>query len=113
MMLLRRGAPTQPRRRFVMRAHTLFFNPRRVATAVVLPGVLAGMITFAGPATAAPSTQAGICNGVVNVLAQRGAVQEGLLRAAAKRNAELITKLQAEKVTMQGEEATLTRQIRS
>ncbi len=73
-------------------AATSIFTARRVASTIVLPGVFAGMLVFAPSAsaatTSAPAGTTGICNGVVNQLSHRGTVQENLLRAAARKNAE-------------------------
>ncbi len=71
------------------------------------PRVIAGLTVsaFIGglglmtPASAAPPD--GICNGVVNQAAHRGDVQPNLLRAAARKNAEFITKLQADRAVLQ------------
>ena len=70
---------------------------RRLAAAIVVPGILTSMLLFAPAATAAPGstgTAAGICSGVVNQLAHRGTVQENLLKAASKKNADIIARLQ-------------------
>ncbi|MDP9431126.1 MAG: hypothetical protein M3Q47_20695 [Actinomycetota bacterium] len=84
---------------------------RSAAGAVVIPAVFAGMLAFSGPASAESAPPGGICNGVTNQLAHRGSVQENLLRAAARKNAELITKLQAERATLQTSADTLKAQI--
>lgn len=70
---------------------------RRLAAAVVLPGLLATSLVLVQPAVAATTSATGICNGVVNQLAHRGAVQENLLKAAARKNADAIAALQAER----------------
>ncbi|MEQ7739666.1 hypothetical protein ABQG64_26170, partial [Escherichia coli] len=80
---------------------------RRLAAAVVLPGLLTTSLILVQPAVAGTSSNASICNGVVNQLAHRGTVQENLLRAAAKKNADVIAKLEAEKVQLQAQEAEL------
>ncbi len=83
-------------------AATSIFTARRVASVVVLPGVFAGMLVFASPASATtPATTSGICNGVVNQASHRGDVQVNLLTAAARKNAELIAKLQADKAALE------------
>ena len=61
---------------------------RRLAAAVVLPGLLTSSLVLIPPAAAGTGANAGICNGVVNQLAHRGTVQENLLKAAAKKNAQ-------------------------
>jgi hypothetical protein len=62
------------------------FTARRVASAVVLPGMFAGLLVFAPAASATtPAPTTGICNGVTNQLAHRGNVQPNLLKAAARR----------------------------
>src|SRR5215213_207097 len=87
-------------------------RPLRTATrALIVPAVFAGMLGVAPAANAAPSATDGICTAVVNQTAHRGTVQENLLRAAARKNAELITKLQAEKAGLQATANTLTAQI--
>jgi septal ring factor EnvC (AmiA/AmiB activator) len=80
---------------------------RRLATAVILPGLLTSSLVVAIPAGA----DSGICNGVVNQLAHRGTVQENLLKAAAKKNADAIAKLQAERAALQSTAAALSDQI--
>ena len=74
------------------------FTARRISSAVVLPGVFAGMLVFAAPASATTSSglagTAGVCNGVVNQMAHRGTVQPQLLKVAAKQNAAVIQQLQ-------------------
>ena len=74
---------------------------RRLAAAVVVPGVLTSMLLFAPQATAATTSTTGsttgICSGVVNQLAHRGTVQENLLKVSAKKNADVIARLQAER----------------
>ena len=84
---------------------------RRVASAVVLPGLFAGMLMFAAPASAADGAVTGICNGVTNQLAHRGNAQPNLLKAAAKQNAEQIAKLQAERAALVIAQNALTAQI--
>ncbi|MFN3925395.1 MAG: chromosome segregation ATPase, partial [Pseudarthrobacter sp.] len=77
---------------------------RRLAAAVVLPGLLTSSLVLIQPAAAAGTTSnSSICNGVVNQLAHRGTVQENLLKAASKRNADAIAALQAEKEKLQGQ----------
>ncbi|HSL38045.1 MAG TPA: chromosome segregation ATPase, partial [Arthrobacter sp.] len=94
------------------------FNPshhsvfsRRLAAAVVVPGVLTSMLLFAPQATATTGSVTGICNGVVNQLAHRGTVQENLLKASARKNADIIARLQAESSTLQATAAALTAEI--
>src|SRR3954451_21135193 len=84
---------------------------RRMMGAVVIPGMAFGLLAMAGPAYADTAPTSGICNGVVNQLAHRGTVQENLLKAAAKKNADLIAKLQAERSALQGKATTLNGQI--
>src|SRR3712207_6144297 len=97
------GSPPPLEESFVMRA-SQFFNPRRAAAVVVLPGILAGMLTVtaAAPASAAtaPAATGTVCTGVVNQHAHRGIVQENLLRAAAKRNSDAVAKLQGERTAL-------------
>ncbi len=88
---------------------TSTFTARRVASAVVLPGMFAGMLAFAPSASAAP----GICNGVTNQLAHRGNVQPNLLKAAAKQNAEQIATLTAERAALVTTQNTLTTQVKA
>ncbi|HEY1157744.1 MAG TPA: chromosome segregation ATPase, partial [Arthrobacter sp.] len=76
---------------------------RRLAAAVVLPGMLTTSLVLVQPAMATTGTATGICNGVVNQLAHRGAVQENLLKAAAKKNADAIAARQAEKAALQAQ----------
>ena len=66
---------------------------RRLAAAVILPGLLTTSMVLVQPAVAATTSTTGMCNGVVNQLAHRGAVQENLLKAAAKKNADAIAAL--------------------
>ena len=84
---------------------------RRLAAAVILPGLLTTSMVLVQPAVAATGTVTGICNGVVNQLAHRGNVQENLLKAAAKKNADIILALQAEKATLQSKADALTADI--
>ncbi len=84
---------------------------RRLAAAVVLPGLLTGTLVFAMPASAAPASVTGICNGVVNQQAHRGFVQENLLKAAAKKNADAIAALQADRAALKARESTLMAEI--
>src|SRR5215218_6592926 len=87
-------------------------RPLRTATrALIVPAVFPGMLGLAPAANSAPSATDGICTAVVNQTAHRGTVQENLLRAAARRNAELITKLQTEKAALQTTANSLTAQI--
>jgi hypothetical protein len=81
-------------------ASTTSVFARRLAAAVVLPGVLTSMLIVA-PATQAAGDAAGVCNGVVNQLDHRGTVQENLLKAAARKNAVLIASLQTERAALQ------------
>lgn len=73
----------------MQQASTTSVFVRRLAAAVVLPGVLTSMLVLV-PAAHAANDTASICNGVVNQLAHRGTVQENLLKAAARKNAVLI-----------------------
>ena len=64
---------------------------RRLAAAVVLPGLLTSSLVLIQPAAAAGTTSnSSICNGVVNQQAHRGGVQENLLKAVAVRVQELL-----------------------
>ena len=92
---------------------TSIFTARRIASAVVLPGVFAGMLVFAAPASAQTAPTTGICNGVTNQLAHRGNVQPNLLKAAAKQNAEQIAKLQAERTALVTTQSNLGAQIKA
>src|SRR3954451_21924611 len=83
------------------------------ASAFVVPAIFAGVLIGPSPANAATITTHpnGICNGVVNQLAHRGTVQENLLKAAARKNTELITKMQADRAALVTQADTLTKQI--
>ena len=83
------------------------FTARRVASTIVLPGVFAGMLVFAAPASAQTTPTTGICNGVTNQLAHRGSVQSNLLKAAAKKNADIILKLEGERTVLRAQASTL------
>ena len=83
---------------------------RRTITALVSIAAVVGGLAVAAPVA---SSSSGICSGVVNQLAHRGMVQENLLKAAARKNAESITKLQAEKAVLEGTVKTLTTDIAS
>jgi chromosome segregation ATPase len=85
--------------------------PRRLAAAVVLPGLLATSFVLVQPAVAGTSSNGSICNGVVNQLTHRGTVQENLLKAAVRKNADVIAKLQAERDGLAAQEATFRVQI--
>ena len=50
-----------------------------IAVGSVIPGMAFTLIAFGSPAQAAAAPGSAICNGVVNRLAHRGAVQENLL----------------------------------
>ena len=85
---------------------------RRAASAFVVPVIVTGILGAGSPAIAATTTASdGICNGVVNQYAHRGTVQENLLKAAARKNAKLIAKLQADRTALQTQSSTLTSQI--
>ena len=92
-------------------ASTTSVFARRLAAAVVLPGVLTSMLVLVPAAQAADSSTASICTGVVNQLAHRGTVQENLLKAAARKNAVLIASLQAERAGLQTKADGLTAEI--
>src|SRR3954447_8774665 len=83
------------------------------ATAFVVPAIFAGALIGASPANAATTKSGtdGICNGVVNQLAHRGTVQENLLKAAAKKNADLIASLTAQRDALQTQSTDLRAQI--
>src|SRR3954447_24903506 len=83
------------------------------ATAFVVPAIFAGALIGPSPANAATTKSGtdGICNGVVNQLAHRGTVQENLLRAAAKKNADLIASLAAQRAALQTQSTNLQGQI--
>src|SRR3712207_5668806 len=84
---------------------------RRITSAIVLPGVIAGMLIFATPAMGATNPVAGICNGVTNQLAHRGAVQPNLLKAAARQNAEQLAVLSAERAALVTTQNGITAQV--
>src|SRR4051812_1694168 len=88
---------------------------RRAAAAFVVPVIVGGMLSLGSPATAATSTTTtatgGICNGVMNQLAHRGTVQENLLKAATKKNADLIASVTAQRTALQTQSTDLQRQI--
>src|SRR5687768_5814641 len=84
---------------------------RRAAQAFVVPVAVVGLLGVGSPAVAATTPPDGICNGVVNQLAHRGTVQPNLLKAAARKNAELITKLQASKAGLESQATMLNKQI--
>src|SRR6478735_3388907 len=89
-------------------------SARRAAKALVIPAALAATILGGSPAqaaTTAPGTSNGICNGVVNQLAHRGSVQENLLKAAAKKNADLIASLSAQRTALESQRAGLQAQL--
>ena len=90
--------------------HNSTLRLRWAVAAFVVPAVFAGVIGLQGTAEAA-TTGGGICSGVVNQLAHRGAVQENLLKAAAKKNADLIASLKADRSRMDGVASTLTAQL--
>src|SRR3954470_24800845 len=83
------------------------------ATAFVVPAIFAGALIGPSPANAATTKSGthGICNGVVNQLAHRGTVQENLLKAAAKKNADLIASLTAQRTDLQTQSTDLQAQI--
>jgi hypothetical protein len=91
------------------------FTARRVASAVALPGMLAGMLVLAAPAgaatTSSPAGTTGVCNGVVNQLAHCGMVQPNLLKAAAKQNAAVIQQLQLQRDGLVAERQSVAAQI--
>jgi uncharacterized protein YlxW (UPF0749 family) len=84
---------------------------RRLAAAVVLPGLLTTSLVLVQPAVAATTSTTGMCNGVVNQLAHRGAVQENLLKNAAKKNADAIVVLQTERAKLQTSADSLSAQV--
>src|SRR3954452_16918210 len=83
------------------------------ATAFVVPAIFAGALIGPSPANAATTKSGthGICNGVVNQLAHRGTVQENLLKVAAKKNADLIASLTAQRTALQTQRTDLQGQI--
>src|SRR3954452_12077938 len=83
------------------------------ATAFVVPAIFAGVLIGPSPANAATTKTGtdGIGNGVVNQLAHRGTVQENLLKAAAKKNADLIAALTAQRTALQTQSTDLQGQI--
>lgn len=88
------------------------FTARRIAVAVALPGVFAGMLVFAPPATASTSsTSTGVCHGIANQLTSRGTFQPNLLKAAAKQNAAVISQLQLRRAGLVTQSGSLTTQI--
>src|SRR5690349_2888835 len=89
-------------------------SARRAAKALVIPAALAATIlggSAAQAATTAPGTSNGICNGVVNQLAHRGSVQENLLRAAARKNADLIASLTTQRAALESQRTSLRAQV--
>lgn len=88
------------------------FTARRIASAVALPGVFAGMLVFATPATASTSsTTTGVCHGIANQITSRGTFQPNLLKAAAKQNAAVISQLQLRRAGLVTQSGSLTSQI--
>src|SRR3954465_9466834 len=92
---------------FTKRAGRFSVSVAAIAVPTIFGVVAAGTPAYAGTA---PATD-GICNGVVNQYGHRGTVQENLLKAAARKNAELITKLQADRTALQAQTSTLTGKI--
>jgi hypothetical protein len=90
---------------------TSLFTARRVASAVVLPGMFAGHARLRAGRRRHDDPHGRICNGVTNQLAHRGNVQPNLLKAAAKQNAEQIAKLQAERAAIITQQNAWTAQI--
>ena len=84
---------------------------RRVAVALAIPGAFAGLLLAGSPASAATPRTSGICNGVVSQLADGGSVQENLIKAAARQNAELIAALTAERTALQEQGVELQARI--
>ena len=85
---------------------------RRAAAALVAPVAIVSVLLSGGPASAAAtSTTNGSCNGVLNQLANRGSVQENLLKAATTQNAELIASLTAQRTALQAQGTDLQAQI--
>ena len=83
---------------------------RTVAAIFIVP-VFAGVLAVSPADAATGGANGKICNGVVNQLAHRGKVQENLLKAAAKKNAEVIKALQAEKSALLDQAGTLESDI--
>ncbi len=75
-------------------------------------GLIMSLFGLVQPAAGAQSqTPHSICNGVVNQLQQRGVVEQRLLEAAARQNAELLQQLEAERALLQNERQQLEQQI--
>src|SRR4051794_32752380 len=84
--------------------------PRKVAVGLAFTAVVGGL-SVVSPAVATAAPTAGICNGVVNQLAHRGMVQENLLKAAARKNADQLAQLQSERTALQTRADALAAQI--
>src|SRR5687767_12172981 len=85
---------------------------RRAAAAFVVPIIVGSLLGVHSPAIAATAVSGGgICNGVTNQLAHRGMVQPNLLKAAARQNAELIARLQADRAALISTQNFLAEQI--
>ncbi|MDP8960259.1 MAG: hypothetical protein M3N32_01315 [Actinomycetota bacterium] len=74
---------------------------------------LLALAVFASPfpAEAQNAPPGGICEGVLNQLRERGTVEENLLEAAARQNAELIRQLQQEQAALQNQRQVLEGQL--
>src|SRR4051812_5262375 len=92
---------------FTKRAGRFSMGIAAIAVPTILGVVAAGTPAYAG----STGSTDGICNGVVNRLAHRGSIQPGLLKAAVRKNADVITKLQADRTALQGQADTLKAQI--
>jgi chromosome segregation ATPase len=77
-------------------------------TSTVSSVVVALALLGSGPAAAGVT---GVCSGVLNAPSHRGSVQENLLKAAAKKNADLIVKLRADKAALEDRAKTLQQGI--
>jgi hypothetical protein len=75
----------------------LLRHRRKTAALGVAASLLFGGSLALAPAASASSPTAGICNGVTNQLAHRGTVQENLLKAAARKNADSIAALKVDR----------------
>src|SRR5687768_3227300 len=85
---------------------------RRAASALVVPIIVGGLLGVHSSAVAGTAVSGGgICNGVTNQLAHRGMVQPNLLKAAARQNADMIAKLQAERDALTSTQKSLATQI--
>ena len=79
---------------------------------LLVSALIMGLLGLVQPAAWAQSEPPdGICNGVLNQLRERQTVEQNLLEAAARQNAELILQLEQERTTLQGERQALAQEI--